>query len=308
MPHALLLSGPAGVGKRRFSRRLASALLCRAASPEGACGECRGCHLATLDHHPDQHLVGLPENKKVIGIDQIRELIERVTLRTGSASCKVVVVAPAERMTRAAANTLLKTLEEPPGDTVFVLVSSQSSLLPATIRSRCQTLSFPSPPAGLARSWIEKQLPEKKMPVARLLELAHGAPFVALELAERDAVKGRAVLLDELASLIDGSGGAVSTAERWGERGVDEVSWWLTGIVQEAIRVRAAPGFRREADGVDALAGRMDLKAWFHIFDACLSARNTLAGQLNLNERLVLESLALACRRAPHHEAPARLD
>ena len=142
--------------------------------------------------------------------------------------------------------------------------------------------------------------------MARLLELAHGAPFVALELAERDAVKGRALLLDELASLIDGSGGVVSTAERWSEQGVDDVSWWLTGIVQEAIRARAAPRFRRAADGVDALAGQMDLRAWFHLFDACLSARNTLAGQLNLNERLVLESLALACRRAPHHAAPAR--
>lgn len=307
MPHALLLSGPAGVGKRCFSRRLANALLCRSASPEGACGKCRSCHLAALDHHPDQHLVGLPENKRVIGIDQIRELIERTTLRASSASCKVAVVAPAERMTRAAANTLLKTLEEPPGDTVFVLVSSQSSRLPATIRSRCQTLSFPSPPARAARSWIEKQLPER-MPVALLLELAHGAPFVALDLAERNALEGRAVLLDELASLIDGSGALASTAERWGEQGIDEVSWWLTGIVQEAIRARAAPRFRRAADGVDALAGQMDLKAWFHLLDACLSARDALAGQLNLNERLLLESLALACRRAPHHDAPAPRD
>ena len=239
----------------------------------------------------------------MIGIDQIRELIGRITLSTSGAAYKVAVITPAERMTRAAANTLLKTLEEPPGETVFMLVSNQRSLLPATIRSRCQALSFPHPPVGLARTWIEDQLPDEAL-AAPLLALAHGAPLAALELAGRDALKNRAALLADLLSLVDGSGGPVSTAERWNEQGIDEVSWWLTGIVQEAIRARVAPRYQRTAGGIEALAGQMELNAWFHLFDACLSARNALARQLNLNERLALERLALACWQAPCHDAP----
>ena len=296
MPHALLLRGAAGVGKRRFSRRLAGALLCRSPSSDEACGRCRACHLAAAGHHPDQHLVGTPEDRKTIGIDQIRELIGHVGLTAGGGAYKVVVIAPAERMTHPAANTLLKTLEEPPGDTVFMLVSDQSSLLPPTIRSRCQAILFPCPPRPVALSWLEDET-DAGQPVSALLALAHGAPLRAAELAGGKALECRAALLGDLASLFRGSADPVSVAERWSEYGIDQVSWWLTGIVQDAIRVRAAPGFPAAPHGLDALAREAALDDWFRLLDGCLAARGALARQLNLNERLVLEGLVLACRR-----------
>ena len=292
LPHALLLRGPAGVGKRCFARRLARTLLCRSPSREDACGQCRACHLASGELHPDLHRIEAPEDRKLIGIEQLREVNERLTLTASGGTRKVVVMAPAEAMTRPAANTLLKTLEEPPGDTVFILVSDRSSLLPATIRSRCQALSFPCPPAPLALQWLEGRL-DTGQSAATLLELAHGAPLRAAELARRNDV--RSELLREVESLLEGAADPVSVAERWAEHGIDTVSWWLTGIAQDAIRTRSAPQLPASNHEIFRVAGKTTLADWFHLLDACLVARDALARRVNLNERLALESLVLAC-------------
>ena len=300
IPHALLLRGPAGVGKRHFARRLASALLCQSPSRHDACGQCRACHLSFAGLHPDLHLIEPPEDRKLIGIDAIRELIERVALTASGGILKAIVIAPAEAMTRPAANTLLKTLEEPPGDTVFMLVSDRSSLLPATIRSRCQALAFPCPPAPVALSWLESRI-DAGQPAPALLALAHGAPLGALELARRSAA--RATLHDDLAALLEGTADPVSVAERWSEHGIDEVSWWLTGLVQETIRTCAAPARAATPGDLRPLAPERTLSDWFRLLDRCLSARDALARQINLNERLALESLALACCRSACDDA-----
>ena len=292
MPHALLLRGPTGVGKRCFARRLARALLCRTPSPDAACAQCRSCHLFALGTHPDLQHVTTLEDRKLIGIGQIREVIDRATLTAASGSRKVILVEAAESMTRASANTLLKTLEEPPGDTVFILVSDRSSLLPATIRSRCQTLAFPCPPEAQALSWLEGRIDDASS-VPAMLALAHGAPLLALELAARGAAGE--TLQRDLASLLDGGVDPVAVAERWSEQGIDEISWWLTGIVQDAIRVQVAPGFAAARPDIRELTGKRVLGDWFRLLDCCLAARAALARQLNLNEKLALESLALAC-------------
>ena len=293
LPHALLLRGPEGVGKRRFARRLARTLLCPSPTEEGACGECRACHLSSGELHPDLHLIEAPEDRKLIGIDQIREVNERLALTASGGTRKLVVMAPAEAMSRPAANTLLKTLEEPPGDTVFVLVSERSSLLPATIRSRCQALSFPCPPAPVALAWLEGRIDAGHSAPA-LLALAHGAPLRAVELA--DGSDARSELLRDVESLLGRVAGPVAVAERWTELGLDEVSWWLTGIAQESVRAHSAPASSGTGDGgIHSVALKAAVSDWFRLLDACLAVRGALARQVNLNERLALESLALAC-------------
>ena len=292
IPHALLLRGPAGVGKRCFARRLARTLMCRSPSEEGACGECRSCHLLSNALHPDLHLIETSEERKLIGIDQIREVNERLALTAAGGTRKVVVMAPAEAMTPPAANTILKTLEEPPGDTVFILVSDRSSLLPATIRSRCQTLTFPRPPTAVALQWLEGQI-DSGVSAAALLELAHGAPLRAVELARRK--DARSELLQDVLSLVEGVADPVAVAEGWMEHGVDTVSWWLTGIAQDAIRSRSAPQHALSNQEFLSRAETATLAEWFHLLDSCMEIRSVLARQVNLNERLALESLVLAC-------------
>ena len=267
---------------------------------EGACDDCRACHLSSAGLHPDLQSIEPPLDKKLIGIDQIREVNERLSLTASGGTRKLVTVAPAEAMTRPAANTLLKTLEEPPGDTVFILVADRSDLLPATIRSRCQALSFPCPSETVALSWLEGQI-DAGLPASELLASAHGAPLRAVELAQRSDT--RSDVLRDLESLLKGEANPLSVAEGWVEYGIDEVSWWLSAIAQDALRARLAPELPSTAKTTLSLARKASVPAWFHLLDCCLAARGALARQINLNERLALENLALACRETACEDA-----
>ena len=160
VPHALLLHGAAGNGKAWFAARLAATLLCRSAEPP--CGECESCRFCDAGSHPDWLDVAIEKDRREIVVDQIRDLIHTVGLTARLGGCKVVTVDHAERMNRHAANTLLKTLEDPPGATVFLLVSSNHALLLATIRSRCQMIGFPVADRDVALEWLRARVGERE--------------------------------------------------------------------------------------------------------------------------------------------------
>ena len=155
VPHALLLRGASGNGKKMFAARLAAVLLC--GSKDFPCGECGSCRLCAAGSHPDWTDVKLEPDRREIVVDQIRDLIHSIGLTARFGRYKVVILESAELMNRHAANTLLKTLEEPPGATVFVLVSSNSAQLLPTIRSRCQSIDFPVPDPDIALGVVARQ-------------------------------------------------------------------------------------------------------------------------------------------------------
>jgi DNA polymerase-3 subunit delta' len=180
--HALLVHGPTGVGQFEMALALARAWLCETPASERtgglACGHCGSCHLVDEHSHPDLRLlvpealraqVGLDaddasddEGKKrkpsrEIKVEQIRAAIDFSELTAGRAALKVLVVYPAEALNTVAANALLKTLEEPPGTLRFVLASAAPQSLPATVRSRCQSVPLRPPPAEQALAWLEAQ-------------------------------------------------------------------------------------------------------------------------------------------------------
>jgi DNA polymerase-3 subunit delta' len=298
LPHALLLRGPEGVGKLGFARHLLAALLCeRDGFRDDACGDCRGCRLVAADTHPDLHALVPLEGKAQIGIDQVRELIGRVGLTPQYGGRKAVLVAPAERMTRAAANTLLKTLEEPPGDAVFVLLAHRAGALPATIRSRCQMVDFPTPAADAARPWLGAELEDDQL-ADTALRLAHGAPLTARILATGGGLQAREAILEDLAGLVTGSGDPIATAERWRDLGLLDALHWLQSMVCDLVRLkngRSAHSLTHSDRGaaMQHLARGLDLMRLFRLFDLIVEARQAALGQLNLNEQLMLESIAI---------------
>lgn len=154
--HAYLFAGPEGVGKTTTARAFARALLCAAPDRGDACGQCRACRQVEHANHPDCHYVG-PEGAS-IKIEQVREIQRKVMFRSYQGGRKVLIIEKAGAMTAEAANCLLKTLEEPPGDTVFILLTAAPQVLPATVLSRCQQFFFKSLPvpelaATLSRSY-----------------------------------------------------------------------------------------------------------------------------------------------------------
>jgi DNA polymerase-3 subunit delta' len=159
LPHAVLLGGAPGSGQDAVARLLLEAVLCEQPDSSGlACGSCRGCHLRARDVHEDLHLVLPAEDRKSLSIEQIRELSERLAYAPQRATRRVALIEPAEAMSLAASNALLKTLEEPPAAALLILVSNQPRALLPTLRSRCGQWLIHTPALQESLPWLTTQL------------------------------------------------------------------------------------------------------------------------------------------------------
>jgi len=296
IPHALLLHGREGLGKRGFAELLAQSLLCEAVVADGeACEICRSCHLFATGAHPDSMQVEPEEERKGILIEQIRALNHFVALTSGQSHRKVAVIAPAERLNRNAANSLLKTLEEPPRNTLLMLVSHAPALLPATIRSRCQKLAFGTPPEVVAVPWLRERLGAE---AETLLSLANGSPFKAVALAEADALGRRNMVLSHVQGLISGQAEPIAVAEEWLQLGFADAVDWTYDVVADLIRLKFNPEppdmvNRDVAGDLAALSRRLESGLLFQLLDKCLDARRVLERHLNLNAQFLLEDMAV---------------
>ena len=201
IPHALLLSGQPGMGKRAFAGYIAALLLCESPTDDNApCGRCPGCVQYQAGTHADYFHVH-PEvdektgkESKAIKVDQIRELAEQLGLSSHRGGYKVALLNPAEAMNINASNSLLKTLEEPSDNTVLVLVCTHPAHLPPTIRSRCQQIRIAAPDRDAALQWLAGQLPGQDPAI--YLQLANGAPLAALVQARDGSVEARRECLE----------------------------------------------------------------------------------------------------------------
>lgn len=250
---ALLIAGARGVGKGALAREWARALLCETPHPSGgACGACAACHWFDAGTHPDYRLVTLQEKTgkegearlaTAIEVDQAREAVEFVQLSTYRAGFRVVVVDPADALNIAAANALLKVLEEPPLNTLFVLVSDQPRRLLPTIRSRCTRIDVGLPPLDVAAAWLGGQGVDE---AEELLALAGGTPLAAQRWAESGELDERRMVLEGLAApaVLD----PVASSERW--KAVSPQAWhnlvykWLGDLL--AVRLQGPVQFNRD--------------------------------------------------------------
>jgi len=210
MPHAFVFRGPEGVGKAMVARILCAALLCESEAGE-ACGNCRSCATLERGYHPDLTWVTFEprerggELRKTIVVDQIRELVRLAGVSPREGRRRVFVIDPADRMNPEAQNGLLKTLEEPPGRTVLLLIASRPHMLLPTVRSRCFLLGFSKlSPVDLAGLLRRRGLPEGE---ARMrAALAGGRPGLAIELDLDAASERRDEVLRMLLDLSDPGG------------------------------------------------------------------------------------------------------
>jgi DNA polymerase-3 subunit delta' len=286
---ALLLAGPRGVGKGALALAWARALLCEAPLADGeACGQCPACHWFDTGAHPDFRLVTLQEktNKEgetrmatAIEVDQAREAVDFVQLSTYRAGFRVVLVNPADSLNLAAANALLKVLEEPPLNTLFVLVSDQPRRLLPTIRSRCTRLDIGLPATDRAVQWLVRQ---QVQDAETLLALSGGAPLDAqrwadgTELDERRSVLEGLVRPDQL--------DPVTLGERW--KAVNTQTWhnvvykWLGDLL--AVKLQGEVRFNRDfAEALSGLGKRADLAKLLKLARTQANEGRTLTHPLN---------------------------
>lgn len=292
LPHAILLAGRPGVGKGLFAERLARVLLCERPGPEGVpCGACRACRLLDAGTHPDLFRLEPEAPGKPIRVDQVRDLVSSLALRSAGGGRRVALLRPAEAMNRYAANSLLKTLEEPPGAAVLILVSHAPGQLPATIRSRCQRLGFPTPPAGTALPWLASGLPAGADPSA-LLALSGGAPLAALELAQSGALEAQEQVARDVEALLGAGADPLQVAEGWRRYGLANICRWCYGVAAARVR-RWASADRGGPHATAPPPARL-----FAVMDYCVAARGALEQGVSLNEQLALDGLAAAWKGA----------
>ena len=305
-PHALLIHGPRGIGKHALALNFAQGLLCEAPASDGlACGACPGCRYAQAGQHPDLLRLellmldpddGSLEAVETISVDRIRSLTGFAQLTGHRQQAKVAVIAPAERMLPAAANALLKTLEEPPPGTYLILVSDHPGRVPATILSRCRKMAAPLPTPAEAQAWLAAQ------GVARpdlALALAGGAPLTAhanadpgVE-AERSAwvtavAQPARMSVSVLAARIDAGGKEQRKAR------LAQALEWLIGWSADLARVAAGDAARQNPDAAEALqrlSKQVAPIALFRYHRSLLRQRALLVHPLQ--PRLVAEALLI---------------
>ncbi len=291
--HAYLLEGPEGVGKATFARWLAAYVNC-----EGwmrPCGSCRSCHLLAAGTHPDLIVVSPDPDRAtpIISVDQAHDLIRALQLQRHSARRRFVVLDPVDALNEEAANALLKTIEEPPEGTQFVLVTARVASLLPTLRSRSQRVRFGPVPEAELEAWLAGRGLDGAMAAA-----SGGSPGLALRLAAgeaaaRDALRG--ALLDAVGQPL-GKAFALTEAEGKKDEGVSRAAL-AVDLLEELLRDAARLANGRDA-GLAHPAGRARLEGWGRALWpggigrmglAVATARDRL--RLNVNGRVVLEAL-----------------
>ena len=324
LPHALLFYGPPLIGKRELAEHFAQSLLCERPVADGhPCGECQACHWFDERNHPDYRAI-LPEilqpadaespgaeagegesgtgaksktPSKEIKIEQIRSLDTFFSIGTHRGGAKVALIYPADALNQASGNALLKTLEEPSPDTVFLIVTSRLDHLLPTIKSRAAKFAIAPPSPEVALAWLKEQ--GVRDPETALAE-AGGAPLGALRRAEDEiSAEYRGMLLDALtgARALD----PVSTAEKCDKAGAELLTLWLTQWVADLILHRNTGKVRyhpQQIKSIEKLAAAADLPGLFRLYRSLLAARR-MAGH-PLNVRLVAEDLLIDYARVIH--------
>ncbi len=281
LPHAVLLAGPPGVGKRAAAAWMVRRKLGLATGelPE---------YPFERPEHADLHWLEPPEDKTSILIDQVRALVAEMTLTSYEGRGKAAVIEPANAMTHSAANSLLKTLEEPPGDALLVLVADRTGRLPATILSRCQRIDIRVPSEREGLEWLDRLQPGTAW--AEPLRVAGNAPIAAIAAAEQ--LETSHGLGRDLAAVASKSASPVDVAANWSKLDPQFVLEWLARQVQSGLK--SVHGDRNSArDGAigESVLRGMDSRNLFCYLDDINRLRGQPRGSYNV--QLALEGLLI---------------
>jgi DNA polymerase-3 subunit delta' len=281
-PHALMLTGPVGVGKRAAAAWMAAQML----RPDPL--TILPSYPFEVIQHPDLHWIKTPEDKKTIGIDQIRALVGDLVLTSYEGLGKVAVIEPANDMTVNAANSLLKTLEEPPGNTLLILIADRVGKLPATIFSRCQRMDIPVPAESMAAKWLDRMQPGAAWIDA--LRMSGGAPLAAM--GALDALDTSTAMGKDLQVLGNGRGSPIEVAARWAKLDPGFVFNWLAqqmkfAVLANSVGRDAAPGLAID----DSVLRRIDRRNLFCYLDIINRLRGQPGGTYNV--QLTVEGLLI---------------
>jgi DNA polymerase-3 subunit delta' len=286
LAHALLIHEARGTGGDVLATWTAQLVLCTESNPP--CGVCVSCRRAASATHPDLLLLRPIEDSRQIRIEQVRELSAALALTSHQGGYKVAILSPADALNRAAANALLKTLEEPTARTLLILVATQPSKLPATVLSRSQRIVVRAPPRAEVVAWLQSVRGPGDWDAA--LEALGDAPLFAAESDPQAVVEFASETRQVLEATSGGSADPVTTAERWGRTDLPLrllcIENWLTDRIRRHF---AGAPFSVEMSPAVHLPQIPSIRRLFGLIDAVQELKASLDAPINRS--LALESL-----------------
>jgi DNA polymerase-3 subunit delta' len=302
LPHSLLVLSVPGLGAEQLANWMTALVLCESPGKR-PCDVCPSCRLLRSDSHPDAHAVRLEEDAQQIKIDQVRELIDSLTLKSYRGGYKVGVIEGAEALNSNGANAFLKTLEEPSADTMLIIIARPNHRLPATVASRCLRLVLRPPAPDDAIAWLQTNAPGANPsganPWRAALALAGGAPLLAVQLDAEGLAAIDADMRQSLAELAEGSVDVTLLADRWvrSNPGV-RIAWlenWITQRVHASLG-EATSHQTAEPVRLPAALLKPKIRALFELLDAARDVRRLAS--TGMNQQLALEALLVGGRTA----------
>ncbi|NNC97361.1 MAG: DNA polymerase III subunit delta' [Gammaproteobacteria bacterium] len=303
-PHALLLEGMQGVGKKLFAFQLAQMLLCHGESETGICQNCKSCEWFIANTHPDFVVLEPEEGKKLISIEAVRKSSQRVFTTAHQDGYRILIIEPADAMTIAAANSLLKTLEEPPEQTLLLLITDKPSRLLPTIRSRATRIKFHLPSQNDAIHWLTSQGIAKNT-AQTILALSLGAPLRFNLEPDKvdDLIAASSQWWHDFLALHKKQKSALEIAKNWAKSDSDTLLNWLDTLIQALIRSGVEPEAGLSEDsvqtmhlypGIEQLSEDFELRKLFALRDNVIELSQQQKNSLNWP--LQIESLVNQCQ------------
>lgn len=243
LPHALLVVGEAGIGKQHFVDAFVAQLMCFK-KQEMACGECKSCQLLMAGSHPAYIDIAVEEKSSIIKVDQIRLLVDFVAKTIQIGDVKIAVIHTAECMNTNAANSLLKSLEEPSNNTHIILLTHAPHRLLPTIRSRCRTIEMPKPNIAEADKWLATFITDESAR-QQLMLLANNNPLLAMQYADKEVVNIFADIIRQLVELTTSSSLTLQAGKI--EKAIDIRLWLslqqtlLSQLIRSSMNVISLP-------------------------------------------------------------------
>jgi len=297
LTHALLMHGASGLGKRDFSIAFSAYLLCDDKQEETACGHCQSCRWFQVGSHPDFFQVSLEEKSKSIKVDQLRTLTESLQKTSHRGGYQVALIESADTMNRAAANALLKTLEEPAGQVVIILVADRLNTLPATVISRCQYVEFCASVNDQSIQWLRQKI-DNDMNASLLLKVADYAPLRALEYVQLGYFELRDQWLRNLLNVQRNEVSPIAPAADFLKKELPLLLTILMSIICDVVRLQhgVQPDVLCHSDRLaqlQTLAQVHDIIKLHEFFQSCQKALAATQRGIHVNPQLLLEDLLI---------------
>ena len=292
VPHAVLVHGRSGCGIEDFTLKICCSLLCSEDNIPKPCLKCNGCRLFLSGNHPD--ILVIEAEQEQIKVEQVRKAIDFLQLSRHYLSHKIVLFKEVDNLNYAATNSLLKTLEEPPAESVILMTCRQPSTLTATIRSRCHRIYIKEPTTD-ATAWLAEHRSISEEEAKQKLMLADDGPLSLLN--EDSDNKDKSLFYDELDQWINRRITTLDFVEHWCDKSAVEIQQWLLGYLHRIVLERAKNISDNQDNTALTESNLSNLLYWLYQRQI---ARCRLAKQ-NINPRLLLEGSLMEWRKAYHN-------